>query len=57
VATSASMNPIVAVGVGALLLGERVDATMAAGGALILGSVALVVAQSVPRQVSSANRP
>jgi hypothetical protein len=30
---------------------------MAAGGALILGSVALVVAQRVPRQVSSANSP
>jgi drug/metabolite transporter (DMT)-like permease len=57
VATYAYVNPVVAVGVGALLLGERVGATMAAGGALILGSVALVVAQSVPRQVSSANRP
>jgi drug/metabolite transporter (DMT)-like permease len=57
VATYAYVNPVVAVGVGALLLGERVGATMAAGGALILGSVALVVAQSVPRQGSSANRP
>ncbi len=57
VATYAYVNPVVAVGVGALLLGERVGATMAAGGALILGSVALVVAQRVPRQVSSANSP
>jgi drug/metabolite transporter (DMT)-like permease len=57
VATYAYVNPVVAVAVGALLLGERVGATMAAGGALILGSVALVVAQRVPRQVSSANRP
>jgi drug/metabolite transporter (DMT)-like permease len=57
VATYAYVNPVVAVAVGALLLGERVGATMAAGGALILGSVALVVAQRVPRQVSSANSP
>jgi drug/metabolite transporter (DMT)-like permease len=57
VATYAYVNPVVAVGLGALLLGERVGATMAAGGALILGSVALVVAQRVPRQVSSANSP
>jgi drug/metabolite transporter (DMT)-like permease len=57
VATYAYVNPVVAVTVGALLLGERVSPTMAAGGALILGSVALVVAQRVPRQVSSANRP
>ncbi len=57
VTTYAYVNPVVAVTVGALLLGERVSPTMAAGGALILGSVALVVAQRVPRQVSSANRP
>jgi drug/metabolite transporter (DMT)-like permease len=57
VATYAYVNPVVAVAVGGLLLGERVSATMAVGGALILGSVALVVAQRVPRQVSSANRP
>ena len=57
VATYAYVNPVVAVAVGALLLGERVAETMAAGGALILGSVALVVAQRVPRQVSSAKIP
>jgi drug/metabolite transporter (DMT)-like permease len=57
VATYAYVNPVVAVAVGALLLGERVGATMAAGGALILGSVALVVAQRVPRQVSNAKIP
>jgi drug/metabolite transporter (DMT)-like permease len=57
VATYAYVNPVVAVTVGALLLGERVTPTMATGGALILGSVALVVAQRVPRQVSSAKSP
>jgi drug/metabolite transporter (DMT)-like permease len=57
VATYAYVNPVVAVAVGALLLGERVGASMAAGGALILGSVALVVAQRVPRQVSIAKSP
>jgi drug/metabolite transporter (DMT)-like permease len=43
VATYAYVNPVVALAVGAALLGERVTAPMAVGGALILGSVALVV--------------
>jgi drug/metabolite transporter (DMT)-like permease len=43
VATYAYVNPVVAVAVGAVLLGERVTAAMLAGGVLILGSVALVV--------------
>jgi drug/metabolite transporter (DMT)-like permease len=47
VATYAYVNPVVAVAVGAALLGERVTATMAVGGLLILGSVALVVGQRV----------
>jgi drug/metabolite transporter (DMT)-like permease len=57
VATYAYVNPVVAVAVGAALLGERITVTMATGGALILASVALVVAQRIPRQVSSANSP
>jgi drug/metabolite transporter (DMT)-like permease len=43
VATYAYVNPVVAVAVGAALLGEAITAPMVAGGALILGSVALVV--------------
>jgi drug/metabolite transporter (DMT)-like permease len=43
VATYAYVNPVVAVVVGAVLLGERITAAMVAGGALILSSVALVV--------------
>ena len=48
VATYAYVNPIVAVAVGALLLGERVTAAMLAGGALILVSVASLVSH-MPR--------
>jgi drug/metabolite transporter (DMT)-like permease len=43
VATYAYVNPVVAVAVGAVLLGEQVTATTIAGGALLLSSVALVV--------------
>jgi drug/metabolite transporter (DMT)-like permease len=43
VATYAYVNPVVALAVGAALLGEAITAPMVAGGALILGSVALVV--------------
>jgi drug/metabolite transporter (DMT)-like permease len=46
VATYAYVNPVVAVAVGAALLGEAVTAPMLAGGALILGSVALVVGRA-----------
>ncbi len=48
VATYAYVNPVVALAVGAALLGETVTAPMLAGGALILGSVALVVGQAAP---------
>jgi drug/metabolite transporter (DMT)-like permease len=48
VATYAYVNPVVALAVGAALLGEAVTAPMLAGGALILGSVALVVGQATP---------
>jgi drug/metabolite transporter (DMT)-like permease len=49
VATYAYVNPVVAVAVGAALLGERITLAMLAGGALILSSVALVVASSGSR--------
>jgi drug/metabolite transporter (DMT)-like permease len=42
VSTYAYVNPVVAVAVGWALLGERVTPEMAAGGALVVGSVALV---------------
>ena len=51
VATYAYVNPVVAVAIGALLLGENVTPAMAAGGALILGSVALT---SAPASASRA---
>jgi drug/metabolite transporter (DMT)-like permease len=40
---------VVAVVVGALLLGERITPSVLAGGALILSSVALVVGASASR--------
>ena len=43
VSTYAYVNPVVAVGAGWALLGEHVSPTMAAGAALILGAVVLVV--------------
>jgi len=49
VATYAYVNPVVAVVVGALLLGERITPSVLAGGALILSSVALVVGASASR--------
>jgi drug/metabolite transporter (DMT)-like permease len=58
VATYAYVNPVVAVGIGALLLGETVTAAMATGGVLILGSVALVVsAPTPPRPAPAPRRP
>jgi drug/metabolite transporter (DMT)-like permease len=47
VSTYAYVNPVVAVGVGAALLGERVTASILAGGALILCAVASLVSQGV----------
>jgi drug/metabolite transporter (DMT)-like permease len=43
VSTYAYVNPVVAVAVGATLLGERITPEMAVGGAVIVGSVALVI--------------
>jgi drug/metabolite transporter (DMT)-like permease len=43
VSTYAYVNPVVAVTVGAALLGERITAEMAVGGAVIVASVALVI--------------
>ncbi len=43
VSTYAYVNPVVAVAVGWALLNERVTPQMAIGGALIVGSVALVI--------------
>jgi drug/metabolite transporter (DMT)-like permease len=48
VATYAYVNPVVAVAVGAVLLGERITGAMLAGGALILVSVASLVSH-MPR--------
>ena len=42
VATYAYVNPVVALAIGAVLLGEQVTASVLAGGALIVGSVALI---------------
>ncbi len=56
VATYAYVNPVVAVAAGALMLGERITAAMLAGGALILVSVALVVA-GAPRRWPPAPGP
>lgn len=48
VATYAYVNPVIAVLLGTLLLGERVSTSMLLGGALIVGAVVLVVRQSPP---------
>jgi drug/metabolite transporter (DMT)-like permease len=57
VATYAYVNPVVAVVVGAALLHERVTAAMVAGGALILGAVAVVVASGVSERSRSGSAP
>jgi drug/metabolite transporter (DMT)-like permease len=49
VSTYAFVNPVVAVAAGWALLGERVTAEMAVGGAVIVGSVALVIRARGPR--------
>ncbi len=43
VATYAYVNPVIAVGLGAALLGERITLTTMIGGAVIIGSVAVVI--------------
>ena len=44
--TYAYVNPVIAVTLGALFLGEEVTGQMALAGAVILGSVALIVRTS-----------
>ena len=48
VATYAYVNPVIAVLLGTLILNERLTPAMLAGGALIVGAVALVVRRSPP---------
>ena len=48
VATYAYVNPVIAVLLGALILGERLTSVMIAGGALVVGAVILVVRRSPP---------
>ena len=48
VGTYAYVNPVVAVVLGAILLGEQVTVTTLIGGAVILGSVALVIRAEPP---------
>jgi drug/metabolite transporter (DMT)-like permease len=49
VSTYAYVNPVVAVAAGWALLGERVTTEMAVGGAVIVGSVALVIRSRRPK--------
>ena len=48
VATYAYVNPVIAVLLGSLILGERLTPAMIGGGALIVGAVVLVVRRSPP---------
>ena len=48
VATYAYVNPVIAVLLGALILGERLTPAMIGGGVLIVGAVVLVVRRSPP---------
>jgi len=48
VATYAYVNPVIAVLLGTLILGERLTPAMFGGGALIVGAVVLVVRRSPP---------
>jgi drug/metabolite transporter (DMT)-like permease len=48
VATYAYVNPVIAVLLGALILGEHLTTAMIAGGVLIVGAVVLVVRRSPP---------
>ena len=53
VSTYAYINPVVAVALGALLVGERVTVTTALGGAITVLAVFLVVSQEGQRRVSA----
>ena len=48
VATYAYVNPVIAVLLGALILGERLTPAMIGGGVLVVGAVVLVVRRSPP---------
>jgi drug/metabolite transporter (DMT)-like permease len=48
VATYAYVNPVIAVLLGALILGERLTPAMIGGGALVVGAVVLVIRRSPP---------
>jgi drug/metabolite transporter (DMT)-like permease len=50
VATYAYINPVIAVLLGALILGERLTPAMIGGGVLVVGAVVLVVRRSPPAQ-------
>lgn len=54
VATYAFVNPVVAVGLGALLLDESLTATMAIGATIVVGSVALVIRQEARERSAAA---
>ena len=53
VATYAFVNPLVAVLLGAALLGERLDVATVVGGAAILGAVVLVISPARRRSWTS----
>jgi drug/metabolite transporter (DMT)-like permease len=48
VATYAYVNPVIAVLLGALILGEQLTPAMIGGGVLVVGAVVLVVRRSPP---------
>ncbi len=48
VATYAYVNPVIAVLLGAIILGERLTPAMIGGGVLVVGAVVLVVRRSPP---------
>jgi drug/metabolite transporter (DMT)-like permease len=56
VSTYAYVNPVIAVGLGALLLGERLTMTTLAGGAVVVGCVALLLV-SRSRETPDAQLP
>lgn len=54
VATYAYVNPVVAIALGALVLGERITWTIAVGAAVVLASVALVVREAPAHEPEAA---
>lgn len=57
VATYAYVNPVIAVLLGATLLGERLSAATLIGGALVVGSVALVASRPAARSAAAVPGP